>query len=95
MDPAVSPVKVYLPVRVVFDRDGHMYPRAVRWEDGRVYPIDRVLDLRPAPALRAGGQGDRYTVRVGGQETYLFFEHNSEFGSPVTGRWFVERREEI
>ena len=37
--------------------------------------IDRVLDVRAAAAARAGGHGDRYTVRIGGQITYLFFEH--------------------
>ena len=70
-----------------------MRPRALRWEDGRVYPIDRVLDIRPANALKAGGHGDRYTVRIGGHETYLFFEH-AVGGGAAPGRWFVERRTE-
>jgi len=30
---------------------------------------------------RAGGVGDRYTCRIHGQESYLWFEK---------GRWFVE-----
>lgn len=86
-------IKVYVSVRVEFDAAGQMYPRAIVWEDGRVYEIDRVLHVRPAYAARAGGQGDRYTIRLNGQETQLFFEHNADYGSSITGRWFVERRE--
>ncbi|MGN1007351.1 MAG: hypothetical protein ACI4PV_00250 [Butyricicoccus sp.] len=89
-----KPIKVYVPVEIDVDSNGQMYPRMITWEDGRKYEIDRVLDIRPAPAARAGGQGDRYTIRMNGKETYIFFEHNPEFGSPIPGRWFVERREE-
>ena len=88
------PIKVYVPVDVAFGENGQMYPRVVHWVDGKKYEIDRVLDVRPAPAARAGGQGDRYTIRMNGKETCIFFEHNAEYGSQITGRWFVERREE-
>lgn len=86
--------KVYVPVDVLFDENGRMRPTRLVWEDGRKYEIDRVLQIRQAPALKAGGQGDRYTVRISGRETYLFFEHNPDVSSPVAGRWFVERRRE-
>ena len=86
-------IKVYVPVEVAFEEDGRMFPRRVLWEDGRTYTVDRVLDMRPAHAARAGGQGDRYTVRVNGHETYLFFEHAPDSGGAVMGRWFVERKE--
>ena len=85
--------KVYVDVSVDFDADGHMYPRALIWEDGEKYEIDRVKAVRPAHAERAGGQGDRYTIMVSGKETYLYFEHNTDYGSRDLGRWFVERRE--
>ena len=49
--------------------------------------------MRPAAAQKAGGQGDRYTVRIGGRESYLFFERGTA-KDPFVGRWFVERREE-
>ena len=84
--------KVYVPVRVDFTAGGRMLPRSLRWEDGRVYPIDRVLDIRPASAQKAGGRGDRYTVRIGGRETYLFFEHSLTEQDECPGKWFVERR---
>lgn len=89
-----KPIKVYVPVDVAFNECGQMYPRVIHWEDGKKYEVDRVLDIRPAPAARAGGQGDRYKIRMNGKETYIFFEHNTEYGSQITGRWFVERREE-
>ena len=47
-----KPIKVYVPVEVAFDENGQMYPRRIHWEDGRTYAIDRILDVRPAPAAR-------------------------------------------
>ena len=67
-----------------FSREGGITPLRVEWEDGRSFEIDRVLDVRRAPAAKAGGYGTRYTVRVSGHETYLFEDE---------GRWFVEARE--
>ena len=41
--------------------------------------------------MKAGGQGDRYTVVMEGQEKYLFFEHPCESEKTFSiGRWFVE-----
>lgn len=84
--------KVYVPVLAAFGADGKLVPRALVWENGTKYTIDRVLDIRPAAAQKAGGQGDRYTVRIGGRESYLFFERGTA-KDPHVGRWFVERRE--
>ncbi|WP_312613856.1 hypothetical protein [Oscillibacter sp.] len=85
--------KVYVPVITAFDSEGRMQPFRIRWEDGEVYKIDRVLDVRPAPALKAGGQGDRYTIQINGKQSYLFFETSTDQSGPVKGRWFVERRD--
>lgn len=84
--------KVYVSVQVDFTTGGRMLPRALRWEDGTVYLIDCVLAIRPANAEKAGGRGDRYTVRIGKKETYLFFEHNVHEQDACPGKWFVERR---
>ncbi len=64
--------KEYIDVEVHFASDGTMLPRIIQWRDGRKYEIDRVLTIKPAPAVKAGGQGDRYTVMIGGQQRYLF-----------------------
>ncbi len=85
-------VKVYVNVRASFDAEGRMMPRELTWEDGTVYEIDRVLDIRQAAAMKAGGQGDRYTIFVRGQRSYLFFERSTEIAGNNVGRWFVERK---
>ena len=90
--PVKKYIRQYINVRVDFDDEGAMRPRSIRWTDDQEYPIDRVKDIRSAPALKAGGQGDRYTVEIGGLERYLFFEHNADYGSERPGRWFVEVR---
>lgn len=77
-------IKTYVSVEVLFDETGQMMPRSVQWEDGRIFDIDRILDVRPAASLKAGGQGMRYTCRIRGRETYLFYENP---------RWFVERKQ--
>ncbi len=84
--------KVYVAVKVDFREDGVMLPRKITWEDGREYEIDRVVDIRQAAAMRAGGQGDRYTIKVGGKQSYLLFERSSNQTGNNIGRWFVERK---
>ena len=61
--------------------DGKTKPLAITWTDGKQYEIDRVADVRQAPALKAGGLGIRYTVKIRGKEVYLF---------EYEGKWFVE-----
>lgn len=85
-------IKVYVDVVVRFSSDGVMIPRQITWEDGHKYAIDRVTDIRQAAAMKAGGQGDRYTVWINGQQSYLFFERNGSLTGNNIGRWFVERK---
>ena len=73
--------RINVSVTVRFDPDGRMFPLSITWEDGRVFPVDRVLDVRRAASLKAGGQGIRYPCRIAGHERYLFFENPG---------WFVE-----
>lgn len=84
--------KILVEVDVRFRKGGGMIPTALIWEDGRRYEIDRIIDVRPSYAAKAGGQGDRYTVRVGGKERQLFFEHSTDCYDPNIGCWFVERK---
>ena len=85
-------IKVYVGVEVYFNSDGVMLPLQITWEDGHKYEIDRVSDIRQASAMKAGGQGDRYTVWINGQQSYLFFERNCSLAGNNLGRWFVERK---
>ena len=84
--------KVYVAVNADFRDDGIMLPRMITWEDGRQYAIDRVTDIRQAAAMKAGGQGDRYTIMIGGHQSYLFFERSTSVAGNNIGRWFVERK---
>ena len=85
-------IKVYVDVTAKFNSDGFLIPINLTWEDGQVFEIDRVTDIRQAAAMKAGGQGDRYTIWVRGKQSYLFFERSSSLTGNNLGRWFVERR---
>lgn len=84
----IYPRRVYVGLRVSFDADGTMTPVHIKWEDGRVFKIDRVLDVRRA-ASGAGSMGLRYTVRVMGQVRRLFFE--DAYSDTGRARWFIEQ----
>lgn len=72
--------KKYVPVVARFDCDGKIRPLVIEFDSERKYPVDQILDVRRAACRSVGGVGDRYTCRIQGQESYLWFEK---------GRWFV------
>lgn len=72
--------KRYVPVVVRFDTEGKLRPLEIEFDEERKFPVDRVLDVCRAACQSVGGVGVRYTVRVQGQERYLWLEK---------GRWFV------
>ena len=78
-------MKQYVSMMVRYDQQGRLSPVQIQWEDGRVFPIERVLDIRKRACTKAGRTGVRYTVRVQGKPKYLFLEE---------GRWFVEAKEQ-
>ena len=69
-----NPDKIYVKVRADHLLNGTVRPLMVRAEDGPVIRIDRVLDVRQAASLKAGGQGLRYLCQTQGRELKLFFE---------------------
>ena len=76
-----NPAKSYVSVRADHLLNGRIRPLMFRAKDGPVVRIDRILDEREAPSLKAGGQGMRYTCRVGEKQLYLF--HDDVY-------WFIE-----
>ena len=85
-----SPYKIYVDVNVEFQKDGTLIPRSIIWDDGKVYEIQKVTDVRRAASLIAGATGIRYTIYIDGYESHLYFGDNR--------RWFVEgkkKREEM
>ena len=77
-------VRTYVQVIATFDKEGLITPHALTFH-GKQYIIDRVLDRRTATASKAGGQGLRYTVRIGERQTYIFLDEKQ--------RWFVEEKD--
>ena len=78
-------MKQYVSVTARFDSDGNILPLFINWDDGRVFPIDRITDIRYAASLKAGGAGIRYTCRIKQNEKHLFLEEN---------RWFINNEKE-
>ena len=76
--------KVFVEVTAVFHTNGTVSPLLIKREDGTKYEIDRVLDVRRAASLKAGGIGLRYTIRINDKVTYLYYEDP---------KWFVEAKE--
>ena len=76
-------VREYVSVNATFREYVMILPTEILWEDGRVFPIDRVLEIKRAASLKVGGSGIRYTCRIGRNQTYLFLDDN---------RWFVEKK---
>ena len=84
--------RVYVDVKAAFNAAGSLIPLEIKWIDGKVFEIDKVTDIRQAAAMKAGGQGDRYTVWIRGKQSYLFFERSGALSGCNLGRWFVECR---
>lgn len=83
-----SPRKEFVGVHCFHSpEDGSVTPVSFVRESGAEYHIDKVLDVRRAASLRAGGAGQRYTVRFFVPEAeksmtiYLF--HDDRY-------WFIE-----
>ena len=84
--------RVYVDVKAAFNAAGNLMPLEIKWLDGKVFEIDKVTDIRQAAAMKAGSQGDRYTVLIRGKQSYLFFERSGALSGNNLGRWFVEAK---
>ena len=73
--------KVPVKVRAAYEFDGVVTPKIIYAEPAQPIVIDAIRDVRQAVASKAGGQGIRYTCRVGSRELYLF--HDRDW-------WFLE-----
>lgn len=74
--------KRYVAVDVRFSTEGRLRPLQIIFDKGRIYEIDKIMDVCRR-ASDVGGVGDRYTCVIEGHERYLWFEK---------GRWFVEAK---
>ena len=76
-------VKRYVDIIVLFKENGDKVPKVIIWEPGKLFKIERILDVRPAASRKAGGQGERYLCQINGTEHAVFFEDPA---------WFVEEK---
>lgn len=82
--PSAQCRKAYVAANLDVDEEGNLYPRAIRWRDGRVFLIERLTYKCRTASYKVGGGGIRYTIIVCGKESFLFNEGN---------KWFVEAKE--
>jgi len=82
-DPEPRRSKRYVEVVTRYDTAGGVTPLSITWDDGRVFEITRILDVRSAASLRVGGRGTRYLCRIGEGDSFLYFEDPA---------WFVEEK---
>lgn len=74
--------KKFVKCLVEFDEEGNKTPKQIEF-DGKVFVIDRVLQVKNCASFKVGGIGERYQIRINGKLTYIFFEE---------GKWFVEAK---
>ncbi len=83
------PRKVYIDVMLEVNRDGIMRPVRLLWEDGRTFPVERILEVCPVTEdgqcqEKAGGSDRvRYTCLIDGKRSHIFKEKD---------RWYVQSR---
>ena len=75
--------KAVVKVLVIVATDRTKTPVSLTFEDGKEYSIDRVCSKQRAAATKVGGTGIRYTIMIGGRQTYLFEDED---------QWFVEAK---
>lgn len=78
-------MKRYVDMIVRYTPDGQIIPLAIRWSPEQLYEIDKVLDVRQAASLKAGGTGIRYLCRIQGKERCIWLEED---------KWFVDAKED-
>ena len=72
--------KKYVDMVVRYYPDGTITPLAIWWENGVIFQIDKIVDVRPCASLKAGGAGIRYTCIIQGHEKYIWLEE-------ISGLW--------
>ena len=73
-------MKEFISVFVLMDKSGKLIPKQIIWE-GKVFNIDKVIDVRRSASLKAGGVGVRFRVLINGRIKDLFLDDY---------KWFIE-----
>ena len=75
--------KVFVNALVLHSKDAGKIPRAIDFE-GTTYKIDRLTGRKRAASMKVGGTGIRYSIEIGGKNTYLYEDGDD---------WYVEAKE--
>lgn len=81
--------KRYVNVLAYFDKMGKITPKAIIWDDGISYEIDKILRICNQEFSKVGGGGTMFKCMIGGRERTLFFERGKS-ALDVDQRWFIE-----
>ena len=77
-------IKIYVCVAVEFSAEGKMKPLYIEWENGRRYYVDRVGEVKYAPAHVGAEIPVRFACEISGFKRYLYYEDTLK-------KWFVEK----
>ena len=81
--------RVYVRVNATIDKTGYMLPTSITWDDGRTFPIDSIISVRPASSVIPHLSGDCYHVMIHGEQKHLYFDRVTWANGGVIGRWSV------
>ena len=71
----------YLEVNAKMNADGKVFPFEIIWDNGKVFAIDKIVDVRPLASTKGGGVGLRYLCKIKGKDKILFLSGY---------QWFIE-----
>ena len=74
--------KIDLIVNARHNADGSVVPLSIVWSDGRVFAVDKVLEVKWAASIKAGEGWIRYRCTIMEKEIDLFDED---------AKWFMEK----
>lgn len=69
--------KAYVSVNLDVDKEGNLYPRAIRWKDGRVFLFERLnISVVPPPPKKAVEESDIRLLSVAKSPFFFMKETN-------------------
>ena len=73
------PTNVYVDITARIRKDGQIFPLSLIWQDGREFPVDRLLNTVPS-VLPQGGEALCFICLIRGKRKELYLRD---------GKWFV------
>ena len=77
-------IKTYVTVSAIFNLDGKLTPEYIRWRDGRIFRIEKIIGVENYTKDSIINMDVMYTCSILGKVCHLYFENWS--------KWFVEEK---